>query len=215
MGFPSWPPYISLTGGTSCSEINSHNPVCGTSSTGSITLNKTPGQIQLTFTDYNDYLHYKNNLLQEYNNIYPSPPLSPLSCPAGSTNVSYYQYFSLAVPIQLTSNANCGDNSTPNYQYFHINDYFNIQYVNDNNPNATSWEIIIPQTSMVNCYPVLACNTCNSVIQNFVTTYNGYVQNATSFTFTTTVGAKYSNPFSWFNYITSTGGGDGVLRARE
>lgn len=208
LSFPSWPPYLLLTGGTSCSSIYSHNPVCGTSSTGSITLNKTPGQIQLTFTDYNDYLHYKTNLIQEYNAIFPSPPLSPLSCPAGSTNVSYYQYFSLVVPIQLTSTANCGDNSIPNYQFFHINDYFNIQYVNDNNPNATSWEIIIPQTPMVNCYPILPCDNCHIEIQNFVNTYNGYIQNAASFTFTTTVGAKYSNPFSWVNYITSNIGGD-------
>jgi hypothetical protein len=205
--FPSWPPYLALTGTTTCGESIGHFPVCGNSSTGSITLNKTPGQIQLTFTDYNDYLHYKNYLLFEYNNISPSPGLSPLSCPAGGTNLSYYQYFSLAVPIQLTSTANCGDNSTINYQYFHINDYFNIQYVNDNNPNATSWEMIIPQTPMVNCYPFLPCNNCNGIINNFVNTYNGYVQNATSFTFTTTVGAKYTNPFSWVNYIYSTGGG--------
>jgi hypothetical protein len=198
--------YLQLTPSTNCIPVNQHLPSCGPSSTGTITLNKTPQQIQLTFNLYSDFLYYKNNLINSYSSIFPSPPTSSVSCPAGTTNTSYYQYFSLSVPIQLSPSANCGDNTTFNFYYFHINDYFNVIYTNDNNPNATSWAITIPQSLMVNCYPVVNCNNCNSIINTFVGSYNQNVQNLSTFTFTTTVGAKDLNPFSYIHYIISQGG---------
>lgn len=205
MSFPSFG-YLQLTPSINCTPVNQHLPSCGPSSTGTITLNKTPQQIQLTFDLYSDFLYYKNNLVNSYNSIYPAPPTSPVSCPAGTTNIGYYQYFSLSVPIQLSPSANCGDNTTFSFYYFHINDYFNITYTNNNNPNATSWAITIPQSSMVNCYPLQQCNNCNGIINNFVNFYNQNVQNQITFTFTTTVGAKDTNPFSNINYMYSQGG---------
>ena len=198
MYFPPGTQYIPLTPSSNCTYSSFSPPPCGPSSTGTITLNKTPQQIQLTFNLYSDYLYYKNSLDTSFNTIQPSPPTSPVLCSAGSTNLDYYNYTNLVVPIQLSSNANCGDNTTFYNFHFHINDYFNIVYVNDNNPSATSWSITIPQTPMVNCYPNnLSCSNCYSIINTFaINTYNQNVQNQTSFTFTTTVGAKVTIPFT-------------------
>jgi hypothetical protein len=209
----TWPgnnPYLSLKGSTYCSSADTYLTVCGLPSTGSITLNKIPNQIQLTFSDYNDYLHYKNALLTQFNTISPTPT-SPYSCPAGSTSVDYYKYFILVIPIQ-GANANCGDNTTIYQTRFHINDYFNIQYVNDNNPNATSWSITIPQTPMVTCYPNIACDTCLGTTVGFINSYNSYATDPTSLLFTTNVGSKYQFPFSLISISRfSTSGASGSV----
>jgi len=194
--------FLQLSPIVSCDYVDLHTPnnVCGPSSTGTITLNKTPQQIQLTFDLYSDYTYYKNSLNTAFSTI-PNFPTSPVSCPTDTTNLDYYRYFSVQIPIQQNSGANCGDNTNFYTYLFHINDYFNIQYVNDGNPNATSWSITIPQTPMVNCYPVINCDSCNSVINNYVNQYNQNVQDPTTFSFTTTVGAKSINPFSNNHYI--------------
>ena len=46
---------------------------------------------------------------------------------------------------------------------------------------------------MVNCYPILPCDNCNSTIQAFIDTYNSNI--IQTFSFTTTVGAKVAQPF--------------------
>ena len=199
MAFPSNSP-IQLTPNTTCGNQTGGNYDCGPSSTGTITLNKTPQQIQLTFNLYSDYIHYKNSLTSAYLAI-PNTPTSPVSCPAGSTNLDYYRHFTLTVPVQQSATANCGDNTVLYNYYFHINDYFSITYTNDNNPNATSWDITIPQSPMVNCYPILNCDSCNSQINNFINFYNQNIQNPTTFTFTTTVGSKLLYPFYSGNQV--------------
>jgi hypothetical protein len=202
--FQSYPNYfLQLSPNTYCDYVDLHTPnsTCGPSSTGTITLNKIPQQIQLTFDLYSDYTYYKNSLNTAFSTILPNPPTSSVSCPAGTTNLDYYRYISLQVPIQQNSGANCGDNTNFSTYLFHVNDYFNIQYVNDGNPNATSWSITIPQTLMVNCYPVLNCNNCNANLNNFINQYNQNVQDPTNFAFTTTVGAKSINPFSNNHYV--------------
>ena len=186
--------FLQLTQVVNCGSQLSTGNNCGPSSTGTITLNKTPQQIQLTFNLYSDYLHYKNSLTSAYLSNF-STITSPVSCPAGSTNLNYYKHLTVTIPVQQSPTANCGDNTVLYSYYFHINDYFNIIYTNDNNPNATSWAITIPQSPMVNCYPILNCNTCNSSINAFVSIYNQNVQNQTTFTFTTTVGAKLNDAF--------------------
>lgn len=178
--------YIPLKGNTVCSE-NTQSPGfnCGPSSTGTITFDKTPGQIQLTFNLESDYIHYKNALLSQGGNL-----TTPIPCPAGSTSVDYYRYFIIRVPIQ-GANANCGDNTGQFETVFHINDYLNIQYVE--NPLSNFWSITIPQTAMVNCYPQnQPCDSCYDKIQQFVNAYNPNL--LTVFSFTTNVGAKYQSP---------------------
>jgi len=190
---PSPPMLLGGSGG--CNENSFEDPQSNClSSTGTITLNKIPNQIQLIFNLYSDYLYYKNNLLLKIFQTTQNITL-PTICSAGSTNLDYYKYLSLKVPIQLNSAANCGDNTIVNVSYFHINDSLNIVYTNDNNPSALSWSITIPQTPMVNCYPNnLSCNNCYSTINNFINTYNNNLF-LPPFTFTTTVGAKKEYPF--------------------
>ena len=198
------PQFISLKPNISCFPPASYNTLCGPSSTGTITLNKMQGQIKLTFNLEADYLHYKNALINKFNflsTLLGTNITSPLPCPAGSTDVSYYRTFFLVVPIQPTSTANCGDNTTTFVTRFHINDYFNIQYAES--PSTNVWSITIPQTSIVNCYPQNACDTCYNTINNFKNSYNTVANDLTTFTFTTTVGAKYFNPFGE-SYITRT-----------
>jgi hypothetical protein len=197
--FPSWGGYIPLTPSVDCTWSPNQPVLCGPSSTGTITLNKIPNQIQLTFNLYSDYLHYKNSLLNTFNTLSTTNGLnltSPVSCPAGSTSLDYYRFFRLNIPIQPSPTANCGDNTVLKEYFFHFNDYFNITYTNDNNPSATSWSITIPQSAMVNCYPIVACNTCDSVAALVTNMYNSPGGQLESFSFTTTVGAKYTNSFT-------------------
>ena len=119
MAFPSNSP-IQLTPNTTCGNQTGGNYDCGPSSTGTITLNKTPQQIQLTFNLYSDYIHYKNSLTSAYLAI-PNTPTSPVSCPAGSTNLDYYRHFTLTVPVQQSATANCGDNTVLYNYYFLLN----------------------------------------------------------------------------------------------
>lgn len=192
-GFYSNGNFIQLKPTINCFLGGGYNATCASPSTGTITLNKTLGQIQLIFNLESDYLHYKNTLVNQFTNIFGNPS-SPLPCPAGSTSVNYYKYFQLLVPIQPTAAANCGDNTITNIYRFHINDYFNIIY--NDSPSTSTWSITIPQTSIVNCYPVQNCDSCFSVINNFINEYNSDIANPTNFSFTTTVGAKYLIPIS-------------------
>jgi len=193
--------YIALSTQTSCTTAGQSGGTCGASSTGSITLNKTLGQIQLTFNTLDDYLHYKNSLISNFNNL---SNYATSSIPCG-TDVRYYRRFNLSIPIQSSPTANCGDNTIIKNYKFKVNDYFNVQYTE--NPASNFWSITIPQTPMTNCYPVASCDNCNSVIQNtIVTSYNQEIADPITFTFTTTVGAKYSDPFNggfFLNKITS------------
>jgi hypothetical protein len=204
--FPGWAQYNQYTAlkpSTSCTTWGQYTTLCGPSSTGSITLNKTLGQIQLTFNTEGDYLHYKNNLVAAYNYLSTlggTNITSSIPCPAGSTNIGYYRTFYLTVPIQNNPAANCGDNTTPFITRFHINDYFNVTYFAS--PATNTWSITIPQTPIVNCYPQTSCDNCNSIINNsFILSYNATANDPTIYSFTTTVGAKYSTPF---------GGGAGI-----
>jgi hypothetical protein len=192
--------YINLTPTTTCNSYNFNltPSICGPSSTGNITLNKTPQQIKLTFNNYNDYDYYKDKILESYLNTNQSfnSPSTYLNFPVicdGTTNIDYYRYFQISIPFQ-GANANCGDNTTQIKYPYHFNDYFNIIY--NESPSTNTWSITIPQTPMVNCYPqnLAACNTCHPSIDNFITEYNTQVNNFSTFTFTTNTGAKYLSP---------------------
>ncbi len=186
--------WINLTPNVTCVPTNTFSTLCGTPSTGQITLNKIPNQIQLTFNLESDYLHYKNSLISAYNQIsttFQGTTLTgPVSC-TGAGNTNYYRHFRIGIPIQ-GPNANCGDNTTQVLYNFHFNDYFNIQYVES--PSTNTWSITIPQTLMINCYPVVGCDNCNSQVDAFINPYNASVNDPTVFTYTTNTGAKYANP---------------------
>jgi hypothetical protein len=198
--------WINLSGFSSCTIGNTPaNLTCSPPSTNTITLNKTPNQIQLTFDNYNDYLHYKNNIINVFNSMGIS---SPVPCNSNTLGIlPYYQYFQLYVPFQAPT-VNCGDNSTTLQYNFSVNDYFNIQYVE--NVSSNFWSITIPQTSMVNCSPtgLGQCDSCFNTIQSFINTYNSSI--FPSFSFTTNVGAKFVTPVSkrWVSK-NSSGGASG------
>ena len=186
--------WINLSPNVSCVNTNyNNNPSCGPSSTGSITLNKTPQQIQLTFNLESDYLYYQSILTSAFINMSSNQQGTPLTGPiacTGTTNIDYYRYYRLKIPTQ-GANANCGDNTTQVDYYFHFNDYFNIVY--NPQPSTNTWTITIPQTPMVNCYPSgLGCDSCSGSIDQFVYIYNSNVNSLTNYTFTTNVGAKYN-----------------------
>jgi hypothetical protein len=199
----SSPLFLALKPSITCVSPSSANITCGPASTGTITLNKSLGQIQFIFSLEADYLHYKNSLINRYNFLSAlngTNITSPISCPAGSTSTNYYRLFRLSVPIQNSSTANCGDNTSPFFAKFHINDYFNVVYVE--NPSTNTWSITIPQTPMVNCYPSTeACSNCYSNINSFVNSYNSEANNPQTYTFTTNVGAKYLDPFGGASYV--------------
>ena len=181
----------SCFGGTIGSHFCNPNPT-----TNQITLNKSPNLIELIFNSETEYSYYRDSLVSAFNSF--NTP-TPIPCP-GTTSINYYKYIALAVPIQLP-NANCGDTTTKYTARFHINDYFNIQYIES--PTTNTWSITIPQTLMVNCYPSnLPCNNCYQAIQLFITSYNNSLS-LPNYTFTTNVGAKYLNPFQPIQVTTS------------
>jgi hypothetical protein len=191
--------YVTLTPAGGCSLQPINPPSCGPSSTGTITLNKTYHQIQLTFNLESDYLYYKNNLIQAH--TYNTPVLTgPISCTTNPYDLDYYRWYAVTLPIQGPY-ANCGDNTTYNRYYFHYNDYFNVVY--NESPSTNTWSITIPQTPLIDCYPAAtACNTCKNTVTSWVLYYNSFMNSPTPVTYTTYTGAKTFSPFSPFK-ITS------------
>lgn len=200
---PPQSPPVQLKGTTVCADLY-EDPVfnCSTATDlSTITVTKTPGNVKLTFNSVSSYNYYLTSLTNAFNTLstlaLSSPITGPVPCPAGTTDINvvsaYYRRFRLYVPIQLTSNANCGDNTTTFYTAFHINDYFNITYTA--NPAANFWEISIPQSPIVDCFTATSCNNCDSVVSQFIANYTNDINSFNNFTFTTTVGAKYINPF--------------------
>jgi hypothetical protein len=185
--------FFSLVDIANCGSFRQGNYGCGLSSTGSITLSKTPNQIQLTFNLESDYLHYKNSLLSIHASLGSPGCNQPClgGCGSSPFNPNYYKYFSVRQPIQGI-NIDCGDNSTEVEFHFSANDYCNIQYVE--NAPSNFFSITIPQTAMINCYPnTCDCDSCYGIIQSHVDTYNSNL--SSTFSFTTNVGAKFSSPF--------------------
>jgi len=196
--------YFNLTPNISCTPGSiPSNTTCAPSSNTTITLNKTPQQIQLTFNSQTDYLHYKNALLNAFT---PLGINSPVPCNTNLIGVlPYYRYFKLFIPYQ-SPNANCGDNTTQLLYFFHINDYFNINYVE--NPGSNFWSITIPQSPMVNCStPPSQCDSCFSSINSFISSYNANINNPVVFSFSTNTGAKYINPIGGEKITRSATGG--------
>jgi len=192
---PSWGGFFPLLSTVGCSSANTTSGLgCGPSSTGTITLDKIPNQIELTFNLESDYLHYKNALFNIHADIGSPSCNQPCisGCGTSAFNDNYYKYFIFSQPIQGV-NANCGDNTTEFQSFFNVNDFCNIQYVE--NASSNFWSITIPQTSLVNCYPNNCnCDSCFNFIQNYINEYNANL--FLSFSFTTNVGAKYQNPFT-------------------
>jgi hypothetical protein len=165
------------------------NLVCSDPSNSTITLNKTSNSIKLTFNLESDYLHYKNNLINTvlaYNPNFTTPKV------CSTTNTDYFQVFGIFIPNQ-SSGADCGDNSTIIKYFFHVNDYLNTVYVENSSNNI--WSIEIPQTLMINCYGNSSCSNCFPITNIFTSGYNSHVNNQTVFSYTTTTGAKYTQPF--------------------
>jgi hypothetical protein len=191
--------YLSLVGATNCTYSTPGVGPCGPSSTGTITLNKTSNQTQLTFNLLSDYEHYKDHFDLLASN------LSPTTCSPSSTSVAYYRYFRLNVPIQAP-NANCGDNTSPWSTYFHVNDLFNIQYLAS--PSTNTWSITIPQTLMTNCYPPnQSCDNCFNLINQWVNDYNNELVIQPAYSYTTNTGAKYQQPALAAYIIRNAGSG--------
>jgi len=206
--------YISLPNVNNCSQTNpypqDYQLICSPPSTGTITLNKTPQQIQLTFNSQTDYLHYKDALLYQASGFFGGVILNqslPIPCNLIQGVNPYYITFRISIPIALggSSTANCGDNTTPIHYRFNANDYFNINYVE--NPGSNFWSITIPQTTIVNCSTPLGCDTCPSAINAYIQNYNAEISNINALTYVTTVGSKYSNPFSVKSIYKSTSAG--------
>jgi hypothetical protein len=208
---------VSLVGQIQCSPAgpgswNSTSPnwtfgaghlglVCSDPSNSTITLNKTPNSIKLTFNSENDYLHYKNNLINTvlaYNPNFTTPKV------CSTTNTDYFQVFGIFIPNQ-SSGADCGDNTTIIKYFFHVNDYLNTTYVENSLNNI--WSIEIPQTLMTNCYGYSSCSTCFSITNIFTLGYNSHVNSQTSFSYTTTTGAKYTQPFTKYGINRNIVGG--------
>lgn len=184
-------PFIALTGTTSCATQFAQNFIqCGPSSTGTITYDVTPTQIQITCNLQSDYIYLKNNLLQAaliFNT--PTTPQIPCSLPSGTN--PYYTRFTLKFPIQAPT-SQCGDGTSPSLNHvFNSNDYNNITYLE--NPTNNIFQITIPRTSLINCSVLSSCSNCAQEINNFLISYNNNLNSSISFT--THTGAKYSNPF--------------------
>jgi hypothetical protein len=185
---------LTLEKTTICSRGSQVARECALPSTGTITLDKSLGVIKLTFTLESDYLQYKNSLIEKFSltsMMYGTSPISCWNSTANNINLGYYWRYNLAIPIQSGPTVNCGDNSNYIDYQFSFNDYFNIQYVES--PN--NFSITIPQTPLVNCYPLLECDNCYEYIAQLVQEYDSYVSAPGLYSFTTTVGAKCNAPF--------------------
>jgi hypothetical protein len=160
--------YISLDGGTQCNVFTTYLPnACDIPKPATITFNKTNvpingiasngaalGQIYMTFDNAVDYLHYKNELLNQEATLINSIGPIVTNC----NDYKYYAGYKLIVPQSVTPNSVCGDPNVPLTFYVHRTTYPNIVFV-ENNPSGF-WSITIPMPEVADCLSFGGCTDC-------------------------------------------------------
>jgi len=152
-------------------------------------LNTGVGEIKMTFDSFNDLIFYKSKYDSLLNSIWPSP--APANTVYSSSTSTYYKMIQLTVP---SSNL-CGDGST--YSSYRIHPSSVVTTGGTTGP----WTMIFTMpiitdnvsSDFIPCYV-----NCSSYLNTYLTTVN---QSSTASTnnavYTTTVGAKYLNPFNY------------------
>lgn len=206
--------YSPISGYTACSwqyYITTTN--CTTPTPGSIiTFSKTNvvangiastgaplGKIYMTFNNFTDYSHYKNDIIFAENALTTyAGPYTP-NC---STN-GYYAGYTLEVPYQAI-NANCGDNTTKLTYSIHRSAYSNITYVE--NAGASFYSITIPMPECLDCLTFGNCTDCYISATGYTAIIDRFNQSSFSnlgnqITYTNNNGSKYNNPFGSINLV--------------
>ncbi len=215
--YPSPPPidnvafYFSLVGSLLCNSVYSNpNPykICSTPTNTTITFSKTNvisngiasngsplGQIYMTFNDVNDYLHYKNNIINQENFLLnDTGPI--ITNPA---DPKYYRGYILQVPLSPTPNNLCGDPNTEQTYYIHRTAYPSIIYVED--PGNSFWSITIPMPEVMEGLPISGCTNCYSntyygpfgILSSFNS--SSFADPLNTLTQTNNFGSKYTQPW--------------------
>lgn len=158
--------------------------LCGPTG-GTYSFNKSivNGQGKITFT-FN-----LNSDLQHYYNSY----LAIANCLTGSTSnteLSYYNFFTLIVPIPNSVNEQCGD-TTP-YREYYIH-HTSVVTVSGTGP----YTMIITMPTIVKNINFTDCQlNCENNIQWIVNAINvSSLNSVTNLSFTTNTGSKWLNPF--------------------
>jgi hypothetical protein len=167
------------------------NFICGPSG-GTYTFNKTivngQGQINFSFNLFSDFQYYYNNYL------------TLISCLGGgydNTQLNYYRYFMLVVPIPNNINEQCGDTTIPRSYYMH-----HTSVVTTGGTGPYTMTITMP--TIVKNITFTNCQTyCESFIQQEVNYINqSSLSQSNNISFTTNTGSKWQNPFRTGVYYT-------------
>lgn len=157
-------------------------------------INSGIGEIKMTFSSYSDLVFYYNNYISIRNTFWSSP--APANTSYSSQTGTYYQMIQLTVP----SSELCGDGTTYSSYQIHPS---SIVTTGGTGP----WTMIMtmPTVSDNVSSTFIPCYVgCSSYLNNYLTTINGSSTATTNnATYTTTVGAKYSNPFIWNSFYRS------------
>jgi hypothetical protein len=177
-------------------------PNCNTPSTSTITYDKTiiggEGLISMSFTDYNDFLAYWDN----WESMYLSYSGNPTDC----TDIDFYRYFVLSIPLAVGSD-NCGD--TTGFQNYYIHPSAIVT-----SGGTGPWTMSITMPTISSCITFSSCDLlCNifkdySVIDNVnnsstATTNNISIVNNTGSRLITPI--REVNTLSFFSTVYSGG----------
>jgi len=213
--------WIQLGNSVNCFTINTtnHQTPCDIPSNSIITFNKTNvptngisstgqplGQINMTFNNVNDFLHYKNFLDAEeaiLNSI-----LGPITYDC--TNKNYYSGYSLQVPFQAVNNT-CGDNTTKLYYYIPRIAYSSIIYVQ--NTPSNFWSITISMPELQDCLSFSGCTNCYTQAYGYkgtpysildVFNSSSYANPSNTISYSNNFGSKYIEPWDYIYFNTSS-----------
>jgi hypothetical protein len=192
---------VNSTGATYCSQatVVYNDTGCSSIPGGISTFQKTnatvggPGNIYMTFSDLSDLSVYYQSYLNIVN--------AGLGTPSDNTNLNYYRYFTLTVPIIPFNDLNrtCASDISNSAIY----EIHTSSVVTTGITNSVYWmNVTMPLMTIGLSYPNCDLN-CNYLIEALVNGINNYSTSALNqFNFTSNISAKRLNPFNAYIRMT-------------
>jgi hypothetical protein len=177
--------YVMNSFNSNCNVLSS---VCDTSSNNTITYQKSvvddQGFIEIQFSSYSDLEHYYNS----YQSF-----ISNLGIYYDNTQINYYRYFNLKLPIPQNPSEQCGDTTLYNVYDIHCT---SVVTTGDTSPTGPYF-MTLTMPTIINNMNFSSCDlNCISNVNNLVNNVNyNSLTTSNNINVTTIVGSRYIIPF--------------------
>jgi hypothetical protein len=164
---------------------------CSVPSNNSISYNKSiinqEGFISIEFSSLSDLSNYYNS----YQTL-----INDCGIFTNNTQINYYRYFTLKLPVPQDPQEQCGDTTIYNLYYIHCT---SVVTTGGTGP----WHMTITMPTIVkNLFPSDCDLNCNSSIDSVVNFVNiSSLSTNNNINVVTNVGSKYREPFTYYSWV--------------